>query len=163
MAPQKEYVPRNYEVDSSFAESASSIFLESKGAGKRPAVKLSVEAIRPGLFRTSFTSNEHPLPPRPSVPRPNNAVANGVHAPEPMSEKRKQIFNGDVVACIDFEDVPVVTIGFQNQKQPLYSDLPFRSYVLDGPGVAHYTRYNKNTLHVGLGEKAAPMNLSNRK
>jgi alpha-glucosidase (family GH31 glycosyl hydrolase) len=37
-----------------------------------------------------------------------------------------------------------------------------RSYALDGDGVAHYTQYFRNSLHVGLGEKAAPMDLSNR-
>jgi len=162
MAPQQEYIPRNYEVDSSFADSPSSIFLESKENNK-PVVKFSVEAVRPGVFRTTFTSETHPLPPRPSVKRPGAALANGTHAPEPLSEKKKQISSGDVVASIEFDDVPLVTVGFRDQEKPLHSDLPFRSYVLDGPGVAHYTRYNKNTLHVGLGEKSAPMNLSNRK
>jgi alpha-glucosidase (family GH31 glycosyl hydrolase) len=33
---------------------------------------------------------------------------------------------------------------------------------VDSTGIAHYTRYKRDTLHVGLGEKAAPMNLSNR-
>lgn len=27
----------------------------------------------------------------------------------------------------------------------------------------HYSRYNRGTLHVGLGEKASPMNLSGRR
>jgi alpha-glucosidase (family GH31 glycosyl hydrolase) len=47
-------------------------------------------------------------------------------------------------------------------KKPIHTDLPHRSYAADGSGIAHYTRYNHNTLHLGLGEKAAPMNLSNR-
>ena len=97
------------------------------------------------------------------MPRHESAIANGLHASEPLPEKKRQFVSGDVVASIDFEDVPLVTVGFANQEKPLHSDLPFRSYCLDGPGVAHYTRYNRNTLHVGLGEKAAPMNLSNRK
>ena len=42
---------------------------------------------------------------------------------------------------------------------PLYQDLPHRSYVLDGAGVAHYTRYKRSTFHAGLGEKAAPLDL----
>lgn len=65
------------------------------------------------------------------------------------------------MATVDFTGVPIISLGFDGQK-PLHSDLPHRSYCLDGSGVAHYTRYNKGTLHVGLGEKAAPMNLSNR-
>lgn len=46
---------------------------------------------------------------------------------------------------------------------PILQDLPFRSYVVDGSGAAHYTRYKHGTLHVGLREKAAPMDLSGRK
>lgn len=161
MAPQNEYIPRNYEVDSSLSESPSSIFLQSKDKNT-PSVKFSLEAVRPGVFRTTFTSDTHPLPPRPSVHRPVAAATNGVHAPKPLPEKKKQISSGDVVASIEFDDVPLVSVGFRDEK-PLHSDLPFRSYVLDGPGIAHYTKYNRHTLHVGLGEKSAPMNLSNRK
>jgi hypothetical protein len=161
MAPQNEYIPRGYDVDASFTSSSSSIFLESKEKN-RPAVKFSVEAVRPGVFRTTFTTEAHPLPPRPSVTRPAAATANGIHAPESIKDKRKRLISGDAAATIEFDDVPVVSFGFKDQK-PLHTDLPFRSYCLDGPGVAHYTRYNRNTLHVGLGEKSAPMNLSNRK
>ena len=63
--------------------------------------------------------------------------------------------------CLPLAGCPMITIGFEDQE-PLYSDLPFRSYVLDGAGVAHYTRYHRNNLYIGLGEKAAPMDLSNR-
>ena len=65
------------------------------------------------------------------------------------------------MAKIDWTGVPIVSIGFKGQE-PLYTDLPFRSYAIDGPGIAHYTRYHRGDLHIGLGEKAAPMDLSNR-
>jgi alpha-glucosidase (family GH31 glycosyl hydrolase) len=55
-----------------------------------------------------------------------------------------------------------VSITLPGQNAPIHSDLPHRSYVADGAGIAHYTRYNFGTLHLGLGEKPAPMDLSNR-
>lgn len=73
-----------------------------------------------------------------------------------------QLAVGDVEAHVDWSSsCPVISIGFAG-KELLHQDLPHRSYVIDGTGISHYTRYVKNTLHVGLGEKAAPLNLSNR-
>ncbi|KAL2357376.1 neutral alpha-glucosidase ab precursor [Cryomyces antarcticus] len=51
---------------------------------------------------------------------------------------------------------------FVDNEPPTYQDLPFRSYAVDGSGIAHYAQYKPGTLHVGLGEKSAPMDLSNR-
>lgn len=158
--PQHEYIPRSYEVDHSLTQSSSSIFLQCNEPG-HPAVKFSFEALRPGLFRTTFVTNAHPLPPHPSVQRPPDAVVNGWHDSESLPDKRKVIRNGNATATVDFYGVPIISLAFDGQD-PLHTDLAHRSYVLDGPGVAHYSHYNRNTLHVGLGEKAAPMNLANR-
>jgi len=57
--------------------------------------------------------------------------------------------------------VPIISVGYAGQK-PLHRDLDHRSYALDGPGIAQYSEYDRSSLHVGLGEKAAPMNLANR-
>jgi alpha-glucosidase (family GH31 glycosyl hydrolase) len=53
--------------------------------------------------------------------------------------------------------------GKATTAAPLHEDLPHRSYTVNGEGVAHYSRYHRNTLYVGLGEKAAPMNLAGRR
>jgi len=161
--PQNEYIPQSYEVDDTFTESASALYLRSSKRSRRP-IKFTFETLRPGLFRTTFTSPEHPLPPHPSVPRPAaTATTNGYHTEHSAFSTSKTIRNRDVIATVSWEDVPIVSLQFDDSKEVLHADLPNRSYVLDGPGVARYTCYKRNTLHVGLGEKAAPMNLSNRK
>ena len=58
---------------------------------------------------------------------------------------------------------PVLSITLNDETESIiHTDLPHRSYVFDGQGIAHYSRYFPTALHVGLGEKAAPMDLSNR-
>lgn len=162
--PQDEYIPTAYEVDSSKSASASNISLQSAEVG-HPAVSFTFEAIRPGLFRTTFTSIEHPLPPRSSVMRPQPttyANGNGTDGAG-VRGAFKEIHNGNAVATIDWSGPPIVSVRLSNATEPLYADLPNRSYCIDNTGIANYTTYNRNTLHVGLGEKHAPLNLSNRK
>lgn len=163
--PQIEYTPATYEVDSKASSSASKICLRSTKEG-RPSANFTFEAVRSGLFRTTFTSDEHPLPPRPSVSRPESrasADSDSSHDSDVASSKVQTFHNGDAVAAVDWSGAPVVTVRFDDASEPLYSDLPFRTYCFNGSGVTHYTKYNRHTLHVGLGEKAAPMNLSNRR
>lgn len=124
-------------------------------------MNFSFEALRPGLFRTTFYSDTHPLPPFPSVqrlearPDPSMITKN-------IGLQSRTLQSEDVEAKVDWSSgPPLVSIGFKGQE-PLHTDLPFRSYVLDGNGISHYTRYFRGSLHVGLGEKAAPMDLSNR-
>jgi len=64
---------------------------------------------------------------------------------------------------VTWKGVPIVSLQLSTTSKPLHTDLPKRSYFIDGSGIAHCSSYNRNTLHVGLGEKAAPMNLANRK
>jgi hypothetical protein len=65
-----------------------------------------------------------------------------------------------LTTTVDYAHTPVVSIHLHGK--PLHTDLPHRSYALDGAGAAHYSTYRQGTLHVGLGEKAAPMDLSGR-
>jgi alpha-glucosidase (family GH31 glycosyl hydrolase) len=79
------------------------------------------------------------------------------------SASEKEIKLGDVTAKVDWsETTPVVSVSL-GDNAPLHTDVPNRSYAINGDGVARYSRYHRGTLHVGLGEKAAPMNLSGRR
>ena len=164
--PQHEYVPRSYELvqesghESHLKTASTEVKLRSASAGLTP-FEFSFEALRPGLFRTTFSSSTHPLPPHPSAARPAAALA-GAHVTAESTTSQRTINVGDVRATVDWSDTPVVTLQRAGQKFPIHRDLPFRSYVVDSSGIAHYTHYKRDTLHVGLGEKAAPMNLSNR-
>jgi alpha-glucosidase (family GH31 glycosyl hydrolase) len=78
------------------------------------------------------------------------------------STSRSFDIEGIIVSVLWNSGPPLISLTLPGQDTPIHSDLPHRSYVLDGTGIAHYTRYNHGTLHIGLGEKPAPMNLSNR-
>ncbi|KAJ2969407.1 hypothetical protein NQ176_g8678 [Zarea fungicola] len=136
----------------------------SSGSDLDDSFEFSFETLRANVFRTRFTSKSHPLPPHPSaasMAAQLDAVQSSVTSPSPTSRK---IQIGDVIANLDWtESSPLLSIAYADSESPILQDLPFRGYAVDGPGVAHYTRYNRGTLHVGLGEKAAPMDLSGRK
>lgn len=157
MAPQAEFVPVNWKLSKDDVH--PSVHLSS--SDPHISCQFSFEVLRPNLFRTTFLAKSHPLPPHPqaAVP-PANLTAEEIRVSHSFNSK--SITCGNVVAHVDWKKAPVVSLQFADTGVTIYEDLPFRSYVIDGSGVAHYTRYNKKTLHVGLGEKAAPMDLSNR-
>ena len=163
--PQHEYTPQRYvpiqtngHIEGKVGSSAD-VQLESTDGDT--SFQFTFQAIQPGLFRTTFSSKTHPLPPHPSCPRP--AIKFGESSPTSSCSSSQKIVNfGDVTATVDWSGPPLVTIQAAGQQNPIHQDLDLRSYVVDGAGIAHYTRYKRDTLHVGLGEKAAPMNLSNR-
>ncbi|KAF2678893.1 glycoside hydrolase family 31 protein [Lentithecium fluviatile CBS 122367] len=156
--PQVEYIPQGYQPNASTNNVDTVVSLNSRA----DKFNFTFEALRPGLFRTTFTSPTHLLPPHRAAPIPERdpAIANS----ESVSSTSSKILHvNGVTAKVDWTDgPPLVSLTLPGQDAPLHSDLPNRSYVADGLGVAHYTRYNMGTLHLGLGEKPAPMDLSNR-
>ena len=163
--PQQEYVPRSYEVvqENGYTEripqASTDLSLRSNDA-ESPFL-FTFQALRPGLFRTTFSSKTHPLPPHPSAILPSPKFGE-TSLSSKSKATRKDIVVGDVTASVEWSDAPVVSLQIAGQDKPIHKDLDFRSYVADSDGIAHYTHYRRDTLHVGLGEKAAPMNLSNR-
>lgn len=169
MSRQAEFVPLVYGLwesgDSSASLATATVSLRSEAvAGSH--FDFTLEAIRPGIFRTTFTSPTHPLPPFPSAARqkPNFDGADAV-APTTSVDVEAScstIRVGNVKAVVEWTASPRVSLFRDGEEQPVYKDLAYRSYVVDGPGVAHYSHYAKGGLYVGLGEKAAPMNLAGR-
>ncbi|KFY80323.1 hypothetical protein V499_00813 [Pseudogymnoascus sp. VKM F-103] len=163
--PQHEYTPQKYVPiqTNGFGEGksqfASDVQLESTDGDA--SFQFTFQAVRPGLFRTTFSSKTHPLPPHPSCPRPKTDLA-GLKPISESTASQKTTIVGDIIATIEWSGPPVVSLQFSGQSAAIHRDLNFRSYVVDSTGIAHYTQYKRDTLHVGLGEKAAPMNLSNR-
>lgn len=160
--PQREYTPTSYvpiEQVGGLQDASTDVRLESSTGDSK--FQFTFEPLRPGLFRTTFSSPTHPLPPHPSTAVPAKDFA-GLELSSECQDKTKTIKYGNVTATVAWNDCPIVTLRFAGQQKPIHSDLDFRSYTVDSTGIAHYTRYKRNTLHVGLGEKAAPMNLSNR-
>ncbi|EMD85679.1 glycoside hydrolase family 31 protein [Bipolaris maydis ATCC 48331] len=157
--PMLEHVPAGYQAGAATATSNASVQLQSNVGD----FKFTFDVIRPGLFRTTFTSPKHLLPPHRAVPVPNKTVDNS-NAKVLSSGAAAKSFQVDgVTAQVDWESgLPLVSLTLSGQQKPIHADLPNRSYAADGPGIAHYTKYNHGTLHLGLGEKPAPMDLSNR-
>ncbi|KAI1441747.1 glycoside hydrolase family 31 protein [Annulohypoxylon stygium] len=163
MFQQYEHIPKHYVLDAQSESSSPSLSLTGAGRSDDEKFRFGFEALRPNLFRTTFTTAKHPVPLHPSAKRPEPAF--GATKPEVTLDKdgTSQIIKvGDVKAVVEWKNTPVVTIYLDGQEKPLHQDLEFRSYTLDSTGVAHYTKYKQDTLHVGLGEKAGPMDLSNR-
>ncbi|KAJ0417969.1 neutral alpha-glucosidase [Aspergillus carlsbadensis] len=160
--PQKEYLPKRYQETVSQSQDASpAVYLHSKGAKR--SFDFSFEPVRENLFRVTFTSPDHPLPPYPSVTKPATDL-NGVEVKTTGAPSEKAFEVGNVKATVNWENTPVVSLSWKDtdNNKPLYRDLPLRSYVADGEGIAHYTEHDRNALHVGLGEKNAPMDLTSR-
>ena len=125
--------------------------------------RFSFEQVAEDVYRTTFTSPKHPLPPWPSI------ACTRLSTRRPAQDTILDTFfftTASSFACVkvDWKDgPPIVSIALKDcTDKIIHRDLAHRSYVLDGPGVAHYTQYNRQALHVGLGEKAAPMDLSKR-
>lgn len=165
MLHQHERVPIKYVLneDQASLASAPSIKLRSTDETFAQSFDFSFEAIRSNVFRTTFSSSTHPLPPYPSARRPQVDLTPG--APEVTGDASsciKTIKTGNIKAVVGWTNAPVVSIFLDGHHKALHSDLHFRSYASDDTGVAHYTTFKKHTLHVGLGEKAGPMDLSGR-
>lgn len=158
-----ERIPSAWKTAPAASAQDPSVSLEN-GEEQLP-FKFTLEAVRSNVFRTTFSSESHPLPPYPSA-APMKKNLDGVEVKvESPSAASKKIQVGDIVVNVDWtESSPLLTVAYQdNLETPLLQDLPHRAYAVDGTGVSHYSRYNKGTLHVGLGEKAAPMDLSGRR
>ncbi len=154
--PQLEYTPRDWRRSGKSFGQKGKILLETGAA--EDLTHFSCEAVRPSIFRTRFWSNSHVLPPYRNIQEPAVCVSASCqdHGDSSIIETE------DVEAHVRFAGPPVISIRWKSSQNALHSDLPDRSYVQDGTGMAHYTRHDREALHVGLGEKAAPMDLTAR-
>ncbi|KAG5812526.1 hypothetical protein H9Q74_013078 [Fusarium xylarioides] len=139
--PQRERIPSSWTVHAAGNDSTKpSVHLRCND----PTLpyEFNFEAVRPNVFRTTFTSATHPLPPRPSVPRAGTKL-DGAQPKVTSTDKGTQIQIGDVIANVDYAgETPLLSVGFDGQP-PILQDLDNRSYAVNGDGVAHYTQYNQ--------------------
>ena len=73
---------------------------------------------------------------------------------------------GSTTATLDWSSAtacPLLTIVDNETGTVLHQDLQYRSYNLTAHGVRHYITMNRKDIHFGLGEVAAPLDLSGRK
>ncbi|KAF1847277.1 glycoside hydrolase family 31 protein [Cucurbitaria berberidis CBS 394.84] len=157
--PQLEHVPHGYHAVAPSNNSKEGLRLQSTSGD----FVFTFEALRQGLFRTTFISPKHLLPPHRATLVPQQIIDQESLKSVNSSGTSQSFVVDGVTANADWTSgLPLVSLTLPGHDTPLHSDLPHRSYVADGTGIAHYTRYNNGTLHLGLGEKPAPMDLSNR-
>ena len=170
MQNQSERVPKGFQLADQGSSNRISVALESPAdVFLSEPCRFYFEALRPNVFRTTFTSASHPAPPYPSAHRPEPDFSRAKKKDTLDGQSRKVEFvNGATKALVEWESgPPTVSLYYEGDRGDgtwdlIHRDLQYRSYAVDGDGVSHYTVYNKDTLHVGLGEKAAPMDLSGR-
>ncbi|KAF6824492.1 neutral alpha-glucosidase ab precursor [Colletotrichum plurivorum] len=165
MLVQNERTPTKYAPQEATGAALAPASLQLQSSDKEiEPFTFTFEVVRPNVFRTTVSSASRPLPPFPSAHRPSlDASPKDVESATP-SDSSRSFTTSAAKANIDWSNAPILSLhlGKDGAGKPLHQDLPFRSYSADGPGIAHYTAYKKGTLHVGLGEKAAPMDLSGR-
>lgn len=158
---QKESVPTGWTTAGDGLAGEARIQLSSS-SGSDHAFTFGLETVKQNVFRTTFTSRTHPLPPHPSIPRRAADAKATATATIANNSKTATISSESIQVKVDWESSSTPELSVSLDGNILHTDVPHRSYVVDGLGVAHYSRYNRGTLHVGLGEKAAPMDLSGR-
>ena len=164
---QYERVPKEFQLAGQ-GSNRMSVNLESTDLTFDQPCRFYFEALRRNVFRTTFTTPKHSLPPYPSAQRPEPDFTRTRKKDTLDGQNRTiEFVNGPVKALVEWKDGPPTISLYHGDRgdgswELIHRDLQYRSYAVDGDGVAHYTVYNKDTLHVGLGEKAAPMDLSGR-
>ncbi|RMZ91831.1 hypothetical protein DV736_g932, partial [Chaetothyriales sp. CBS 134916] len=157
--PQLECVPRAWKrTENSRATIGQGPWLHLQSKTSKEQAQFTFEVIRAGVFRTQFWSESHPLPPHPSIIAPESCQANALS----QTDTSETLQIGGIEVTVEWTGTPVVSLRWQNSESILHSDTPDRSYVFNGAGSDHYTRHDKSALHVGLGDKAAPMDLTGR-
>jgi alpha-glucosidase (family GH31 glycosyl hydrolase) len=159
--PQLEIIPQSYRQVESKTKRSGALHLQSNDLDND--FDFTFEVVRPNVFKTTFSSSTtHTLPPYPSIPSPDVNISDAKTTFR-QSGKSFCVFEiGNVRASVDWNHAPVVSLGWLDSTEILHSDLSFRSYVVDGSGISHYTQHDRKALHVGLGEKSAPMDLTGR-
>lgn len=158
--PQLESIPKSYTKVGPPTKTSSSVQLQSNDLDI--PFDFTFEAVQSNVFRTTFTSQTHPLPPYPSIPQPQKSLSDVKIGSSKLTESRCTFEIGDTKVSIDWDNAPVISLSWSDSQEILHSDLAYRSYVVDGPGIAHYTQHDRKAMHVGLGEKSAPMDLTAR-
>ena len=163
MLHQSEQVPVAYKYSSTAAdESEHRVVLQSEALpGEGEALTWTFQPVSNHIFRTTFSSPQHPLPPYPSIKAKNILLGSEINTTFETEHRRVYISTPDVDANISYTGPPVVLVRLKGQPKATHADVERRSYVVDGTGIARYTRL-LHPLHVGLGEKAAPMDLTGR-
>lgn len=129
--PQLEHVPSTYDE---VTKGSLHHGVRLRTTGEQHNFDFDFRALSQNIFKVTFTSETHPQPPYPSISEPQTKLTPEVRT---ASGDRCRTFEiGDVTARVDWNDAPIVSLGWTGSDETLHSDLPYRSYAVDGDGVA---------------------------
>ncbi|OCF57943.1 glicosidase [Kwoniella mangroviensis CBS 10435] len=128
----------------------------------------------PNVYRVLLTGPDRPRPPHDNVILPYNPHSFKLTALEeykatfdfPSQSGPDELDGSNRKRILEIswkEHITLVSYEYiDNEKRKLLGDLNNRSYALTEKGVMRHWWIEVDNLHLGLGEKAAPLDLSNR-
>ncbi|GHJ88992.1 hypothetical protein NliqN6_5394 [Naganishia liquefaciens] len=134
--------------------------------------ELTLASSFPPILHTTLTGPERPRPPQSNIISPEHWKA-----PLPASLRHEK---GSKIVTFELADGKKVTLdyssdihlrvteslvnedGEQDDERLVFGTVPRRGYVLGEHGMIRYSRLIEGNLHVGLGEKGAPLDLTGR-
>lgn len=129
---------------------------------------LSLASSFPPILHTTLTGPDRPLPPQANVIKTPDEFT----VPLPLTLKHDK---ASKVVTFDLADGKKVTLdyssdihlrvteslvdedGDQQNERLVFGTVPRRGYVLGEHGIIRYSRLIEGNIHVGLGEKGAPL------
>lgn len=123
--------------------------------------EFTLTLLAPELVKLTLTGPDRPLPQQGNVVWDGKPLAFDSRSDDNASST-VTLKAGSTTIKVTYDDTPVVTVQRAGDAEAVYSDTPHKSYCLSEHGIARYTRLDRERLHVGLGEKAAPLDLTNR-
>jgi hypothetical protein len=127
----------------------------------------TLSLFTPVAFRVTLSGPDRPLPPHDNYafPLPSPIAFEGYES-DPQSQtvrftlgdgKRVRLnYTTDLILSVTetLRDLPE---DDERRERLVYSTLPTRGYLLSEHGIMRYNRFVPETIHFGLGEKAAPL------
>lgn len=120
--------------------------------------------ISPSILRTTLTGPDRPLPPHDNLVHPVDAIGfpSEIQRDDAQKKIRFSLADGRKVILTYKSDIELQVwedLPGEKEQRMVFGTLPRRGYVLSEHGVTRYDRLVEGALHVGLGEKAAPMGM----
>ncbi|EST07897.1 Glycoside hydrolase, family 31 [Kalmanozyma brasiliensis GHG001] len=126
----------------------------------------SLSFLTPTIYKITVVGPNHPLPQQSNVHWSNKPLAVSAKVDTGAQKATLSVDGLAHEVTVQFDDTPIVeiheTVEGSNDKVRIFGDNPHKSYCYSETGVTRYTRFNNQNLHIGMGEKAAPLDLTHR-
>ena len=160
-------------IDCSVGQKIIQIQLCTSPKSPHPGFTLELCLPLPNAYRILLTGPDRPRPPHNNVILPISSIDFEVLLVD--LEKHKAVLAlptlGLDAKCrrcelhLDWSSSFIVSVheshgdlsGFVLSDKPLLADIPARSYALSEHGIVRHTSFDVDALHLGLGEKCAPL------